>query len=492
MFTSAHILMGNSNRGEEEGCWTKGALPWRARLLRCAYRRLFGLGYIFYLPKYVLRLRRRGPWRDGFIHRLGWVPRSAGERRTEGGRLIWIHAVSVGEAAAATALIARWAERHPDRQFLLSTTTNTGRKVALERLDEAVPVVYFPADAPSFVRRALSRIQPDMLCLFESELWPTWIEECHLRGIPVCTVNGRMSPSAWKGYWKNRDFFSWNLNMLTLVIGQGEDYGARMMQLGVAAEKVRLAGSMKFDSAVVPDRADMAFAKACYRAAGFRDATIVLAASTHEGEELMLVQLVRRLQRDFPELRLVLVPRHIERVPQLLDQLLDEKQSWLLRSGLKLQREQEGPEAAAASTSSSERSSDRARKGRASIPVLIVDTTGELGRLSSVVDIVVVGKSFLAHGGQNPLEGAAAGRPVVVGPHMENFTDIVEFLLQRKAIVQVSGGQELEKTIRGLLDNPRMRQLLGQRARDAVKAGCGAMERTIDWLEEVLSAPVGR
>ena len=258
------------------------------------------------------------------------------------------------------------------------------------------------------------------------------------------------------------------------------------MQLGVAAEKVRLAGSMKFDSAVVPDRTDMAFAKACYRAAGFRDATIVLAASTHEGEERMLVQLVRRLQREFPELRLVLVPRHIERVPQLLDQLLEEKQSWILRSGLKFQHEQEGPE-----TSSSERPSDRARKGRASNPVLIVDTTGELGRLSSVVDIVVIGKSFLAHGGQNPLEGAAAGRPVVVGPHMENFTDIVEFLLQRKAIVQVSGGQELEKTIRGLLDNPRMRQLLGQRARDAVKAGCGAMERTIDWLEEVLSAPAG-
>jgi 3-deoxy-D-manno-octulosonic-acid transferase len=471
--------MGMSNHRHPSPESRPGTLPFQARLLRLLYRNLFGFGYYLYLPRYIVRLRRRGPWRKGFMHRLGFVPESAGNRKQPDHHLVWLHAVSVGEVMAASAFIDRWRNRRSNIQFLLSTTTNTGRQVAEQRVSEDVAVVYFPADAPRFVRRALTRVAPDMLCLFESELWPTWIEECHRVGIPVCTVNGRMSSSAWKGYMKNRVLFSWVLNQLSLAIGQGEDYADRMRALGVAPEKIKLAGSMKFDSAQVPDREGREFGESCLRAAGFQDCTVLVAASTHDGEERMLVQLVQRLQKEkqYRDLRLVLVPRHIERVPGLLEQLLEEKQTWVLRSGLDLKK-----------TVPAEHRMDQ-RRGPGYPPVLVVDTTGELGRLTAVADVVVIGKSFLAHGGQNPLEGAAAGRAVVTGPNMENFSDIVAFLRERNALVQVDNTTELERELRRLLGDAAAREALGRRARAAVRAGCGAMDRTIDWLEKLFENP---
>jgi 3-deoxy-D-manno-octulosonic-acid transferase len=264
---------------------------------------------------------------------------------------------------------------------------------------------------------------------------------------------------------KNRVLFSWVLNQLSLAIGQGEDYADRMRALGVAPEKIKLAGSMKFDSAQVPDREGREFGESCLR--------VLVAASTHDGEERMLVQLVQRLQKEkqYRDLRLVLVPRHIERVPGLLEQLLEEKQTWVLRSGLDLKK-----------TVPAEHRMDQ-RRGPGYPPVLVVDTTGELGRLTAVADVVVIGKSFLAHGGQNPLEGAAAGRAVVTGPN------IVAFLRERNALVQVDNTTELERELRRLLGDAAAREALGRRARAAVRAGCGAMDRTIDWLEKLFENP---
>ena len=431
-----------------------------ARWLRAFYRLAFPAGYTLYLPRYLLRMRRRGPWRAGLPERFGRLPRGILEAR--GARpLAWLQAVSVGEAATAAMFVRRWQNRDSDLQFLVSTGTNTGRAMARARLPDDVPVVYFPADGVPFVRRALHQVRPRLLCLFESELWPTWIEECAARAVPVCVVNGRISPRAFERYQRIERLFAWYLDQVSLFVMQDEAGAERVRALGARPGRVRVAGSMKFDAAREPTGDDLAFARARFAEAALRG-PVLLGASTHQGEERLLAEMLPRLRRSAPGLGLVLVPRHVERAEHIALQLRELGLAVVRRTELGTRR------AGAAD-------------------VLLVDSTGELARLITAADIVVIGKSFLARGGQNPIESAVAARATICGPHMENFLEVTRHLAAGGGLRQVAGGSELETAVGALLADPAAREDLGRRAQAAARAGAGAIDRTIDWVAPLLA-----
>jgi 3-deoxy-D-manno-octulosonic-acid transferase len=423
-------------------------------------------------PYWLVRMAWSGRYRHGLGQRLGRI--SPGLRKFVGERsTIWIHAVSVGEVIAASRLIERLQILDPDLRMVISTTTRTGQKLARERFDtgqrqmndsESIPtrVLYYPFDFAWIVRRYLKALKPRALVLVESELWPRMLVEAERAGIPVVVVNGRISNRSLPRYRALRALWTPMLRKLTLVLAQSEEDRLRFVQIGVPAEKVRAAGNLKYDVRAVVELPITRELRTHLPQSG----KVIVAGSTLEGEEWLLLDAFRELLAYIPQLTMILAPRHPERFRTVEKSITDAGLPLIRRSDWMLH-----PEPIAAGS------------------VFLLDTVGELASVYSLASVAFVGGSLVPAGGHNPLEPAQFAVPIVMGPYTENFRGMVAALLEREAI-RVTPPERLCPALKEMLTS-RDALSMGSRARHVFEEQAGASDTCLAAIWKILaeSAP---
>ena len=447
----------------------------RLRLTLLLYNLLLPLALLILLPKSLLKLRRRGGGGRAFWQRLGIFDEDVNARLIAGqGRTWWIHAVSVGEVGVAQKLIAEIRRREPERPLVLSVTTPTGHAVAAKDAPENLTVIYSPLDFGWIVRTVLSRIRPEKYILMEAELWPNLVRRAQKRGIPVTLANARLSPRSERRYRRWRWLAGPLFSMLDRVLVQEDGDIARWSGIGVPVERIRVTGSIKYDlSGSVKSERVEEFRALLRGLWGNPLPPLLLAASTHPGEEKALAQVFAELRRrEFPAVAFLVAPRHFERRAEVAAdlQLLGlevVQRSLLTERGVALRSGEEG-------------SSGEAECNSALREALIIDSTGELRDWQALASVVVIGKSFLAEGGQNPAEAIAAGVPVIAGPHMENFQPLMALLQKAGGITQVDSLEALLPALREAFSNPDKSRTAAARGRAALEWHRGATARTVD------------
>lgn len=420
------------------------------------YSLLLATGFLVALPWFLWKGRSTGKYLRTFRERMGRLPVYL---NVDGDPSIWIHAVSVGEVLAARPLVPALRARFPGHRLFVSTTTMTGNAVARRSIRGVDGLLYAPLDFPHAVRRALEVLNPSLLVLVETELWPNLIHEARRRGTRVALVNGRISPRSFPRYLRVRRFLRSVLSEIDLLLMQGELHAERIRAMGASPERVQVTGNLKFD-AVEPERLPERLVRLLHGGAPPRP--LWVAGSTVGGEEELVLSAFHRVRERVPEARLLVAPRHPERfsaVPALVE-----------AAGFHcLRRTALDPVAW--------------RDGE----VLLLDSLGELAQVYALASVVFVGGSLVPAGGHNILEPAVAGKAVVVGPHMENFQEIVEQFRSESAMVQVRSADELAREVTALLLDESRRRELGDRARDLVGRNRGAVRRTTDALSTLLS-----
>lgn len=416
------------------------------------YSILLGVGFVLALPWFLWKGRATGKYGRTFRERMGRLPVYL---NVDGDRSIWIHAVSVGEALAARPLVPALRERFPGHRLFLSTTTMTGNAVAARGAKDLDGLFYAPFDWPGPVRQALSTLNPALLVLVETELWPNLIHEAHRRGTRVAVVNGRISDRSFGRYLRIRSFLRRVLGEVDLFLMQGEVQAGRILALGAPPDRVRVTGNLKFD-AVEPGRPPERLAR-LVQGSPPRPRPLWIAGSTVGGEDELVLQAFHRVRGQVGEAGLMIVPRHPERfdsIPPLVE-----------AAGFRCRRR-------------STLEPDGWQDGE----VLLLDTLGELAQLYALASVVFVGGSLVPSGGHNILEPAAAGRPVIVGPYMDNFREIADQFLSEGALVQVATAEDLGREVAGLMLDPDRGRALGERARAVVARSGGAVHKTAEAL----------
>ncbi|HWD20041.1 MAG TPA: 3-deoxy-D-manno-octulosonic acid transferase [Verrucomicrobiae bacterium] len=415
------------------------------------YNILFLLFFILSAPFYFLKMWRRGGWRSGFGERFARYP--DGFRASLGeAPVLWLHAVSMGEVGVCLQLIGALEKRLPGWQILVSTTTSTGMGELARRLPPHIRRVYYPIDFPGNVRRAFDVIRPRAIVLVEAEIWPNFLWQAGARGVPLFLVNARISERSFAGYRRFGFVFKPMFARFRGVGSQQEADARRLVDLGFPADATMVTGNLKFDAAQPSDRLGLD-TKALLKSLGVADgAPILVAGSTHAGEEALLAGMFLRLRHRFPDLFLVLVPRHVERTREVAQALEAAGVTFALRSEME--------------------------KAPAGSACLLVNTNGELRYFYEAATVVFVGKSLTADGGQNPIEPAALGKAVVFGPNMQNFLPIVRAYTEAGAVVQAPDAAGVEAALAELFADPQRRADLGARARAVTQKNLGATERT--------------
>ncbi len=413
------------------------------------YNLLLPVFLILSLPGYLIKMKKRGGWGTGLLERFGIYRRPAAEE-PQGG--LYIHAVSVGETMIALKFILEWSKTHSE-PVVLATSTATGHEIARKAALPNVRPLYSPLDVPGLSGRCLSRFKPKAVVLIEAELWPNFAEVCHRRHIPMLMLNARLSYRSEGRYRKVRGITALLFSRLTALAAQNENDKGRFAGIGVNPDIIRVTGSIKFDVlGDAPAAENAAFRAIADALRG--DKKVVLAASTHAGEEALIASAVREAGA-CP----LIVPRHAERRADVCRDLAAAGFTPILRTAGKLPAPL--PENAC----------------------YVVDTTGELRDWTALADVAVIGKSFLARGGQNPVEAIAAGIPVVTGPDMSNFADLVELLKQAGGIA-CCPAEELAATLHRLLVDDAAVQQQTQAALATLTHHSGATRRSVELVEE--------
>ena len=396
------------------------------------------------------------------------------KRRLEGGCEIWVHAVSVGEVFVARKLIEEFRREGGVKCLVLSTTTSTGYAQARKLEADDLVVIYNPLDLPWVVSQSLQRISPKAIVLVEAEVWPNLVTRAGRSGIPVALANARLSLRSEARFLKMRSFVRPIFEQLSLVMVPYEEDVDRWEALGVPGEHVRLLGSIKYDldaEQFPPPREE--FREMLDEVVGDESETlsgegrsVLLLGSTHRGEEKLLSQVYLDLKSEFPHLTLIVVPRHFERANEVVEDLRELGLRAVLRS------------------TRSEKSGEIAKSGSGMENCLLVDTTGELVEWYQHADLVVIGKSFLGEGGQNPVEPVAVGVPVFFGPKMSNFSQLVKQLTRCGGAVQVRSVEELREKLAHFLREGSDGRNLVEQAREVLEGHRGATERTVGLVLE--------
>lgn len=421
------------------------------------YNVLFALAYVAMMPQFLLRMKRRGGYRNRFGDRFGRYPEDIAARlRTMNGP-VWIHAVSVGEVYVAGQVMRAMRERDPDIRFVFSTTSSTGWKEAEKQVGPSDLLIYNPLDFPSCVRRALGQVRPSALILTESEIWPNLIRTCHSKGVPLYLVNARVSDRSAPGYRRLRYWFGPVLRMFTMIFAQSEVDKRRLTDAGAEPSRVEVTGSFKFDVANRNPGKERSVGDFLAEHDCGRGRVVLLGGSTWPGEDAVLVDIYKRLRPRFGELRLVLVPRHFEKA--------DAVEAVIVRAGLTCVRK---------SRCGSEASGGAGKPGES---VIVADTTGELMGFYGNAQLVFVGKSLCEHGAQNMIEPCLCGAATLVGPFTENFRPVMSDLLAAEALIQVPDAAALEREVERLLSDAAERQALGARGVEAVMRRKGVVSR---------------
>jgi len=416
-------------------------------------------------PWFFYQAIRYRKYYGSLAQRMGFLPVSF---NLDGDESIWIHAVSVGEALTARALLADLRERYPGLKIFLSTTTLTGQQIARSRLQDVDAVFFLPFDLPPFVNRTLRLVKPRVFLLMETELWPNLLRACRQRGVKTILVNGRISSRSYPRYRLARGLFRRVLDDVDRFCMQSDESARRIIDIGADPARVTVTGSLKFESLEMP--AASAGRGAARVVRFFRlppNRPVFIAASTLKGEESAVLSAFAALRRAHPTALLIMAPRKPER--------FGEADALARAEGLRVVRRTE-----------------LAVDAEPRADVVILDTLGELAHLFQVATVVFVGGSLVDQGGHNILEPAVHGKPIVFGPHMENFAEIAEAFLRQQGAVQVHSPSELATVVVRLVGDPVERARLGAAARALVEANRGAKPRTLDVIAQVLPPPGSR
>jgi len=408
-------------------------------------------------PYWLYQALRHGKYHAGLPQRLGRVPaRLARNRKSE--RLIWVHAVSVGEVLAVSGLVEAIRRRFPEHRILVSTTTDTGQAVAGKCFGEE-NVFYFPLDFAFAIRSYLAALQPELVVLAETEFWPNFLRLAHESGAGIALVNGRISDRSWPNYRRFRFALTEMLSQVDLFLTQTEQDAERLRTIGAPSERVQVTGNLKFDVSVPPLPAIVETLRVSL--ATENAGPVLVCGSTLESEEALLLEAFRNVRSVHPRAVMVLAPRRPER--------FDDVANLIAASGLPFFRRSQWQRESLAGS------------------VLLLDSIGELAALYALADIAFVGGSLVRRGGHNIIEPAQYGVAIVVGPHTHNFRDIVTQFRSRDA-VRIVGRRELAPMFLRLLADDGERQALGQRAQETVRSQMGATERTIAAIQNLLGA----
>ncbi|MEH6562344.1 MAG: lipid IV(A) 3-deoxy-D-manno-octulosonic acid transferase [Marinobacter sp.] len=415
-------------------------------MLQFIYSQLIRLALPFILLRLWWQGRQAPELRINWQQRLGFVPRTSGT-------VVWVHAVSVGETIAAAPMVRRLLARNPDITILMTAMTDTGLTQAMKMFGDQVQYAYAPYDTPGSIRRFLNRANPRILVIMETEIWPNMIRQSRSRRVPVFLINARLSERSARGYERVKSLVAPIMRSISWVAAQAEKDAERFRRIGVAASKVSVTGSVKFDVDIPEAVRKISF----QLRASLSDRPVWIAGSTHEGEEAQILAAHRQILEAHPSALLIIVPRHPERFESVADTIIQQ--------GFSLARRSRGD-------------------GLVGAEVYLGDTMGELMMLYGASDAAFVGGSLIKRGGHNPLEPAGWGIPVISGPNVFNFETIYQRLVDDRGVVIVSGADELFQHLSTLFDDVDERRASGQRALSVVNKNRGALDRVVDGIIE--------
>jgi 3-deoxy-D-manno-octulosonic-acid transferase len=422
------------------------------------YSALLALALVLGLPWWIVQMLRSGKYRAGLSERFGRVPLRLLKHKDK--PVIWVHAVSVGEVLAISGLLGKLREHNPHHRVVLSTTTATGQKLARERFGEE-NVFYFPLDFAFAIRPYLKALRPELIVLAETEFWPNFMRLAHRSGAKVAVVNARVSDRSLPRYRRFRVLLSPILRNVDRFLTQSDIDRGRLIEIGAPPERVAVAGNLKFDA--MPAKAAPLVGQlqvSIKRAGGW---PIIVCGSTVEGEEPVIIEAFRRALKWHPNALLILAPRHPERWPQVADLIRGSGLAWWRRTEW--------------------HTDDPVSSG-----IFLLDSIGELAPIYRLATVAFIGGSLVPRGGHNILEPAHYAIPIMVGPHTENFRDIVS-LFTRAGAVDVADREHFADELLRLLEQDEKRALLGRHAADVVRANCGATARTVETLAGFLQQP---
>jgi 3-deoxy-D-manno-octulosonic-acid transferase len=419
------------------------------------YSTLLGAALILSLPYWIYQMLRHGKYGLGFFQRLGRVPLHLS--RTDQ-PTIWIHAVSVGEVLAVSGLIYQLRVRLPGYRIVVSTTTDTGQKLARDRFG-AKNVFYFPIDLGFAIRPYLDALRPQLIVIAETEFWPNFLRLAKSAGARIVVVNARISDRSWRGYRRLHWWLPKVIQNVDLFLAQTQDDSRRLIDIGAPGSRVAVTGNLKFDLQLTQPPPVMANLRDSFRATGAAP-ILVFGSTADDEEERMLLQAFQSILASHPHATMILAPRHPERFAAVAA-LLESLGIHFLRRSLW------GGEPLAGG-------------------VLLLDTIGELSAIYGLADVAFVGGSLVPKGGHNIIEPARHGVAIVVGNHTENFRDIIGLFQSRDAL-RVVGPAELPLVLMELISNEAERRALGQRASETLRSQSGASEKTVAALENLLA-----
>jgi len=407
---------------------------------------------VLLFPYVLIKLRSKNAglqWK----HRLGNI----GD--IPSGRYIWVHCASVGEVKVASIFIEELAKRMPEHKIVLSVITKSGYKVANDTVSAVKKVFYAPIDIAFLVKKTVKKIRPELFIIVETELWPNLIRHVHRSGAKIITINGRISDKSYGAYKALKPFIKKIVSKIDLFLMREQFDHDRIIELGAAKEKVSVTGNIKYDIIISDNIKKYAVEKEYF---GFSGANkIFVAGSVREGEEELIISVYDGLLNDFPGLKMILSPRHLERVP-LVEEMLEKRNISFVKKSNFLELKD--------------------------FQCLILDVYGELMKAYYIADIVFVGGSLLPLGGQNMIEPASLGKVVVFGPYTESFKEPADLLVKNAAGIRVADAAELKDVITDYLENPQDFQQYARNSKEVMAKLQGVTKRTVDSIEKYLDA----
>jgi len=409
------------------------------------------ISFLLYAPVLFLK----GKWHAEFKDRLSGLDPSVAQQ-WQGKECVWIHAVSVGEVLAVLDFVDQIKVKYPKYPLVFSTVTQAGFQLAREKFQGQCHVVYAPLDFSWVVRKYITAIRPKIYISAETEIWPNLFHALHAKNVPIVQINGRISDKSYKGYKFFSFLFKRTLACVDVFCMQSALDAERIQKIGALPERIHVVGNLKFDNIPIPgamSRKDLGVAS---------KARLLIAGSTHPGEEEILIDAFEPLRKEFPDFRLVIAPRHVERCKEVIKLVQTRGGSALLCSEVSAGIE-----------------TDPA--------ILILDAVGPLRNLYGLANVVFIGKTLRVGGGQNMIEPVAFGRPTIVGPLVQNFKDVVEIFLKAEALVQIEKAEDLRWKIQELLTLPDWAETLGTNGQRTVQQHQGATSKTLDKIAAMLS-----
>jgi 3-deoxy-D-manno-octulosonic-acid transferase len=422
---------------------------------------LYNIFLTFFLilssPYFFFRSLVQKRFRNGLIQRIGLFPNLSNERT------IWVHAASIGEVFCSLPLVRRIKKELPHCKICLTTMTLAGNKTAKTSIPEADVVLFLPVDHPFTIGRAIQRIQPRLLLIAETELWPNLLRSCGKKGIPIILFNGRISQKSFRRYLLFQFFFREYLRYINLFLMQTEEDRNRIIEMGAPSGKTKVLGNLKFDQ-TFPSFSQEALVEMAESLDLQGKERALIAGSTHSGEEEILLSLFKDLRKIYADLILILAPRHLDRIEEVEKILKKEGILWTRKTGCSVGERKGPPE------------------------VILLDTMGELMKLYSLGTLVFVGGSLVPVGGHNPLEPLFFKKCVLFGPHMFNFLEISHRLIEAEGAIQVKGKEDLFFHLKRLLTNERERRKVGEKGYQFLQRHRGATERVFEEIRPFLAS----